>query len=74
MVEGATPPFWTLVRHRPVLTGARSGARLTLASGGRSLHSDPCGKAVSPARIAGGRNYIPQQSKIMTSSLGESLN
>ena len=42
-VEGATPRFWTLVRHRPVLTSARSGARLTLASGGRSLHSDPCG-------------------------------
>ena len=34
LVEGATPPFCPLVRHRPVLTGARSGARLTLASGG----------------------------------------
>ena len=45
LVEGATPPFWTLVRHRRALTGARSGARLTPASGGRSLHSDPCGKA-----------------------------
>ncbi len=43
LVEGATPPFLTLVRHRRVLTGARSGARLTPASGGRSLHSDPCG-------------------------------
>ena len=31
---GSDPPFWTLVRHRRVLTGARSGARLTLASGG----------------------------------------
>ena len=26
-VEGATPPFWTLVRHRRAFTGAHSGAR-----------------------------------------------
>ena len=34
LVEGATPPFCPLVRHETRLTGARSGARLTLASGG----------------------------------------
>ena len=50
-VEGATPRFLALVRHRRVLSGAYSDARLTLPSGGRSLHSDPCGKAVDPVWI-----------------------
>ena len=27
LVEGATPPFLPLVRHRPAFTGAHSGAR-----------------------------------------------
>ena len=27
LVEGATPLFWTLVRHRRAFTGAHSGAR-----------------------------------------------
>ncbi len=40
-VEGATPLFLPLVRHRGVFTGAYSGARSTLPGGGRSLHSDP---------------------------------
>ena len=46
MVEGATPPFWPLVRRGG---GQRwTGVRTPFASplrGGRSLHSDPCGKA-----------------------------
>ena len=53
-MEGATPPFCPLVRHRRVLTGAHSGARLTLPSGGRSLHSDPCGKARKNPTDGGG--------------------
>ena len=40
-MEGATPLFLPLVRHRGVFTGAYSGARSTLPVGGRSLHSDP---------------------------------
>ena len=40
-MEGATPSFLPLVRHRGVFTGAYSGARSTLPVGGRSLHSDP---------------------------------
>ena len=35
LVEGATPLFGPLVRHQ---------------RGGRSLHSDPCGKAVESAK------------------------
>ena len=60
LVEGA-PPFCPLVRHETRLTGARSGARLTLASGGgRSLHSDPCGKAVKLAKKPTAKNSRPQ--------------
>ena len=33
-VEGATPPFLLLVHHRRGLSGAYSGARLTLPSAG----------------------------------------
>ena len=46
MVEGATPLFWTLVRHRGGGAGAPVGSHhLPSPLGGRSLHSDPCGKA-----------------------------
>ncbi len=45
-VEGATPRFWPLVRHRGGVKGDRQNDTFTLPSaGGRSLHSDPCGKA-----------------------------
>ena len=43
-VEGATPRFWPLVRHRGGVKGDRQNDTFTLPSaGGRSLHSDPCG-------------------------------
>ncbi len=45
----------------------------TPLEGGRSLHRDPCGKASRPNRIAGGRNYVLQQPRLMTRSLEESL-
>ena len=46
MVEGATPLFLPLVRHRGGVKGDRENDTLTLPSaGGRSLHSGPCGKA-----------------------------
>ena len=46
MVEGATPLFWTLVRHRGGGAGAPLWSHhLPSPLGGRSLHSDPCGKA-----------------------------
>ena len=66
------PLFLPLVRHRPVLTGARSGARLTLASGGRSLHSNPCGKAVESARKPTAENSRPQMAlRPREASLGD---
>ena len=40
-MEGATPLFLPLVRHRGGFTGAYSGARSTLPGVGRSLHSYP---------------------------------
>ena len=47
MVEGATPLFLPLVRHRAGGGGARQNPPPPLPfSGGRSLHSDPCGKAL----------------------------
>ena len=50
MVEGATPLFWPLVRHGggQRVTGVRTP--FDLPTGGRSLHSDPCGKAVKLAK------------------------
>ena len=46
LVVGATPLFWTLVRHRGGGAGAPVGSHhLPSSLGGRSLHSDPCGKA-----------------------------
>ena len=46
MVEGATPGFSALVRHRAGGDGAPEWSHhLPSPSGGRSLHSDPCGKA-----------------------------
>ena len=46
LVEGATPLFWTLVRHRVGVKGDTQNDTFTLPlKGGRSLHSDPCGKA-----------------------------
>ena len=61
LVEGATPLFWALVRHR----GGRAGAplwshHLPSPLGGRSLHSDPCGKAVESARKPIAKNSRPQ--------------
>ena len=51
MVEGATPLFWTLVRHRGGVKGDTQNDTFTLPSErGRSLHSDPCGKAVESAK------------------------
>ena len=45
-VEGATPLFWTLVRHRVGVKGDTQNDTFTLPlKGGRSLHIDPCGKA-----------------------------
>ena len=50
-VEGATPLFLPLVRHRGGVKGDRQNDTFTLPlKGGRSLHSDPCGKAVESAR------------------------
>ena len=44
LVEGATPLFWTLVRHRVGVKGDTQNDTFTLPlKGGRSLHSDPCG-------------------------------
>ena len=41
-VEGATPPFWPLVRRRGGVSGPPFGPPLTPPlRGGRSLHSDP---------------------------------
>ena len=41
-VEGATPLFWTLVRHRVGVKGDTQNDTFTLPlKGGRSLHSDP---------------------------------
>ena len=46
LVEGATPLFWTLVRHRVGVKGDTQNDTFTLPlKGGRSLHIDPCGKA-----------------------------
>ena len=46
IVEGATPLFWTLVRHRGGVKGDTQNDTFTLPSErGRSLHSDPFGKA-----------------------------
>ena len=55
LVEGATPPFGPLVRRGG---GQRwTGVRTPFASplrGGRSLHSDPCGKALRrPESVSG---------------------
>ena len=44
-MEGATPPFSALVRHRGGVCGPPFGPPLTPPGGGRSLHIDPCGKA-----------------------------
>ena len=50
-MEGATPLFRPLVRHRGRVAGAPLCAhQLPSPFGGRSLHSDPCGKAVEPMR------------------------
>ena len=50
-VEGATPLFKPLVRHRGRGAGAPLCAhQLPSPLGGRSLHSDPCGKAVKAMR------------------------
>ena len=62
LVEGATPSFLPLVRHRGVFTGAYSGARSTLPVGGRSLHSDPWregGQIGSDARRDGSHHQRP---------------
>ena len=40
-VEGATPIFLPLVRHRGGLAVSLHSSRLTRPFGGRSLHSDP---------------------------------
>ena len=54
MVEGATPRFLPLVRHRGGVKGDRQNDTFTLPlKGGRSLHSDPCGKADEPMRRSG---------------------
>ena len=50
LVVGATPLFWPLMRH-----GAGAGysclySSFSPASGGRSHHRDPCGKAAEAAR------------------------
>ena len=51
LVEGATPLFWPLVRHRGGGGGAPEWSHhLPSPLGGHSLHSDPCGKAVEPMR------------------------
>ena len=44
-MEGATPPFLPLVRHRGVFTGAYSGARSTLPVGVAPSTVIPGGKA-----------------------------
>ena len=50
-VEGATPSFLPLVRHRGGVSGPPFGPPFTpLLRGGRSLHTDPCGKATKPMR------------------------
>ena len=50
-MEGATPLFKPLVRHRGRGAGAPLCAhQLPSPLGGRSLHSDPCGKAVKAMR------------------------
>ena len=44
LVEGATPPFSPLVRHRGGVNGPPFGPPFTPPlRGGRSVHSDPCG-------------------------------
>ena len=54
-MEGATPLFLPLVRHRGGVKGDRQNDTFTLPlKGGRSLHSDPCGKAAEPTEHAGG--------------------
>lgn len=46
LVEGAPPPFAALVRHRRGVSGHPRWHPLPPPfRGGRSLHSDPCGKA-----------------------------
>ena len=51
MVEGAPPPFLPLVRHRAGGGGAPQWSHhLPSPVGGRSLHSDPCGKAIELMR------------------------
>ena len=51
MVEGATPPFSALVRHRGGVNGPPFGPPFTLPlRRGRSLHSDPCGKTIELTR------------------------
>ena len=50
-VEGATPFLPFKVRHRAGMTIAQQIAHFSSSfRGGRSLHSDPCGKAVESAR------------------------
>ena len=51
MVEGAPPPFFGA--GAPPGRGKWSTLRPTTypaPRGGRSLHSDPCGKAIEPAK------------------------
>ena len=71
---GSDPRFLPLVRHRRGLSGAYSDARLTLPTGGRSLHNDPCGKAEMPLQsVSSSRPYASAESKIpfFSSSSGE---
>ena len=56
------PPFLPLlVRHQAGMTIAHQIAHFSSPlSGGRSLHSDPCGKAVESARKPTAENSSPQ--------------
>ena len=51
LVVRATPSFLPLVRHRGGVSSPPFGPPFTpLLRGGRSLHTDPCGKATKPMR------------------------
>ena len=62
LVEGATPFLPFKVRHRAGMTIAHQIAHFSspFRAGGRSLYSDPCGKAVESAKKPTAKNSRPQ--------------